>query len=334
MIINLLHSFYKAVVDRRNASFDKKKNIKYKASCPVISIGNLSMGGSGKTPLVQLITRLLLEKGKKPVVIGRGYKKKKKGEVVVSDGKNILATPEEAGDEMYLLAKSLPVPIIANEKKYLAAAAAEIKFNPDCIIVDDGFQHRYLERDLDIVIIDEKTNNNPQLPPKGKMRELPESLKRANVIAKNGVFKYSERIKKEIKDQVEIELSTSLGEPYSILNSKIRESNIKERLLAFSGIGSPEKFEKILEVNGFKIVEHRAFGDHVNYSTEKINFLVSFAKKLNIKFMITTEKDSVKLLKYSNYFSDNNLELFVVPLKMEISSGLELLIKKIDSLFA
>lgn len=333
MIVNLLHNFYKYQVDRRNRMFDQKINVKYKASCPVISIGNLSMGGTGKTPMVQFISRMLLDKGRNPVVIGRGYKKKQKGKVVVSDGTNILATAENAGDEMYLLAKTLPIPVIAHEKKYLAAVAAEIDFDPNCIVVDDGFQHRYLERDLDIVLIDEKTNENPYLPPKGRMRELPESLNRAEIIVKSGDFEFSEEISKEIKDQLIIQTTREFGRPYSIENNEIIDISNKQ-CIAFSGIGSPEKFHKMLELNNFQIAENIAFSDHVNYSSAKINHLVSIAKKRNINFLLTTEKDSVKLVNFQDTFTKEKVEVLALPLIIKISDGFDEISKKIDSLFA
>jgi tetraacyldisaccharide 4'-kinase len=333
MIVNLLHNLYKSQVDRRNRMFDQKINVKYKASCPVISIGNLSMGGTGKTPMVQFITRMLLDKGKKPVVIGRGYKKKQKGKVVVSDGKNILATAENAGDEMYLLAKTLPVPVIAHEKKYLAAAAAEMDFDPDCIVVDDGFQHRYLERDLDIVLIDEKTNDNPYLPPKGRMREEPESLNRADIIVKSGDFKFSEKISKEIKNQRIIQTKREFGKPYSIENNEIMDIS-DMHCIAFSGIGSPEKFNKMLEQNNFQIAENISFSDHVNYSSAKINHLVSIAKKRNINVLLTTEKDSVKLVSFQDIFKKEKIDVLALPLIIKLRDGSNELSKKIDSLFA
>jgi tetraacyldisaccharide 4'-kinase len=334
MIINPITLIYKAIVAYRNSQFDQKKNIKHIAKCPVISVGNLSMGGTGKTPFVQLLTRMLLAMDIKPVVIGRGYKKKLKGEVIVSDGQKILSTPENAGDEMYLLANTLPVPVIAHEKKYLAARAAEREFSPDCIVVDDGFQHRYLDRDLDIVIIDENTNSNPYLIPRGRLRELPKSLKRADVIVKNGTFDFAEDIQIEVEDKLVIELNTQLGTPYRLIDKYKIKNQLNEPVLVFSGIGNPLKFEKMLKQENYNIATSKAFGDHVRYTKDKINSLVSTAKKLNIKILVTTEKDSVKLISHLDYFEQNNLELIVIPLEMNISSGSDEFSEKLIKLFA
>src|SRR3989338_4045779 len=158
-------------------------------TCKVISIGNITVGGSGKTPMAIYLAKKLKEKGRKVIILSRGYKGKVKGIGVVSDGGNILLDPEDAGDEPYLMAAKLKnIPVIVGKDRYKAGLYAIEKFNPDVIILDDGFQHIRLARDIDFLLIDlRKGFGNGHLFPLGMLREPLSGLKRGTFFLMKGI---------------------------------------------------------------------------------------------------------------------------------------------------
>ena len=183
----LLYPFsilYGFIIVIRNLFFDIGIFKTRKVNVPVISIGNITAGGTGKTPIVEYLTQYFLEQNHKVAVISRGYKRKTKGTVVVSDGKLLIYNASECGDEPLQIASKFPEAIIiVDENRYRAAKLAEEKFKCDIILMDDGFQHRNLHRDFDVVVIDvTKPPNKEGLLPSGFKREPLSSLKRADAI--------------------------------------------------------------------------------------------------------------------------------------------------------
>jgi len=323
MILGFFSKLFGKIVSSRNKRYDENKSTIHKCKVPVISIGNLSVGGTGKTPLTQLLTRMLISYGLKPGIVGRGYKRESKGEVVICDGNAILATVEQAGDELLMLAQTLRVPIIANDDKTEAAKSMENKFDVDCILVDDGFQHRKLHRDLDIVIIDSETNDKPDLMPLGRLREPVENIKRADVVCIAGGFELRDEITMHIEETaMTIRVKAVQGNPYNLITRQQFEMKEMEGKrdggIAFAGIAKPFRFYDMLRKRGLNLSKTINFTDHHKYDIKDIERLVGICRKVRTFNLYTTEKDAVKIRKFSGFLKNNKLYCFVFPIAPDI----------------
>ena len=291
----LLYPFifpYAFGVHLRNFFYDKGFIKPRKLPIPVISVGNLSVGGTGKTTFVIFLTNLL--KDKKVCILLRGYKRKSRGVLAVSEYGKLLTDWEKAGDEAYLLARLLPKAcVVVAEDRYKGGEFALREFNPEVLILDDGFQHRKLHRDIDILLLKRKDVYDYLLP-FGNLREPINSLKRADVI----ILSYQDVDPFEFKTHKPT--FRMFREFSSLLNTEFEEIPIEvlknKELIAFSGIGDNEQFLKVLKNLGFKIKKFISFPDHYDYK----NF-----KPEKGKIYITTPKDLVKLQNYSNIFALN-----------------------------
>ena len=316
---------YGLAIALRNSYYDKKGS-PIKLDYPVISIGNLSVGGTGKTPFVQMISKYFQSKFLSPIIIGRGYKKKKKGIVEVSDGHRILSNAEEGGDEMIFLANNLKIPVIAGEKKWETALFACKKYHPDLIIIDDGFQHRKLHRDIDIVILDKETLEKPMLLPHGRLREPISSLSRADIVVLAGTVILDNNTKKYIrKDAIIIRVTTVEANPYNYVSGHYyKYHELAEPLkgvVAFAGIAKPNRFFDMIAYTGYEITEKIEYSDHYSYTRDDVINLIQKAKDNDTRFLATTEKDAVKFVKYKGLFVENKIELLVFPIILTIIEG-------------
>ncbi|MFH1490805.1 MAG: tetraacyldisaccharide 4'-kinase [Pseudomonadota bacterium] len=296
----------------------------------VLSIGNLSVGGTGKTPAACMLAEWALQEGFRVAVLSRGYRGRYRQKVLeVSDGHGINATPEEAGDEPFLLAKRLPgVPVIVSRKRYLAGLLAHEKHGTDFYILDDGFQHLALKRDLDLVLID-ATNpfGNGHLLPWGPLREPLSFLKRADAF----LLTRAQALHQEPSPPPDFpregggpwrrgatppdkgDLSTWLegnfpGRPVfhgDHVSEKIvfpfseeaHESRFLEgkRVVAFAGIARPEAFHHTLRGLGAEVVMFKGFRDHHAFTPSEVRGLISEKERLGAECLITTEKDWVRI---------------------------------------
>lgn len=278
-------------------------------NCKVISIGNITVGGSGKTPMAIFLAEKLREKGKKVVILSRGYKGKIKDIGVVSDGKNILLDPNDAGDEPYLMALKLKgVPVIVGRDKYKAGMCAIKKFKPDAIILDDGFQHIRLYRDVDIVLIDlRKGFGNGCLFPLGMLREPLNGLKRASMIlvkesgvrSRKSEKKINAALIEQAKDCPTISFSYKAGAIVNPANGSRMPADVLKgkKVAALSGIADPKSFQNTLEGLGAKVAKEIAYPDHHHYTPDDLDDIVERIKGADM--VITTEKDAVKLKRLS-----------------------------------
>lgn len=286
-----------------------------RAGCKVISIGNITAGGSGKTPITMKIAAFLKARGKKAVILSRGYKRKKTGMVIVSDFNGVLASHEDAGDEAYLMAEKLKgVPVIVSADRAEAARHAIKEFSADAIILDDGFQHLRLARDVNVVLIDGgKRFGAGYLLPRGVLREPISGLSRADCFM----------IKGGGEPLPEIE---GTGKPvfgFSYKPSMLRSSDGRERPLEFlrrkkvamvSGIASPESFEATVKELGATIDKVFTYPDHYAYSKEDVFEITAGVKGLDA--VITTEKDIVKL----NGIWPKEVLLLAISIEVEIEN--------------
>ena len=316
----ILSEIFKTIVKKRNRNFDTGKNKIYKCVSPVISVGNLSVGGSGKTPFVQTLTNIIKDMGYKPGIVGKGYKRKSKGEVIVSDGSIILADAYAGGDEMLMLAESLHVPVIAHDLKYIGALMMESRFELDCLIIDDGFQHRQLFRDLDILLIDSETLEKPFLMPKGRLREPLDSMDRADVICFLGNYNPKDYdIENNLKDKLILNVKATHSRPYFMADTN--KDRVTDSLISVSGIAKPKNFKLMLETLNYKVIFDIVFNDHHFYTSSDVKYIVDKCKNAGIENIAITEKDAVKLREFGNVFADNNIGILIFPIVVQITKG-------------
>lgn len=268
---------------------------------PVVSVGNLTVGGTGKTPLVAYLAERLVARGWKPAILTRGYGRGRGAEVIaVEPASKRAPDPREIGDEPALLARKLPaVPIVVGADRYQAGCLAEERFDVDVHIMDDGFQHLALARDLDIVLLDvTQTFSDGELLPAGRLREPCSALKRAQIVvlsrSQQGVPAGMEVRAREINPHVKIfACVTRLSLILDFANGALHEPAelLGESVLAFCGIGNARAFFTDVRKWGFSVAGEVAFGDHHVYGAGDLDRLVSRARQSGAAALITTEKD-------------------------------------------
>jgi tetraacyldisaccharide 4'-kinase len=321
-MLKLISKLYEKIIVHRSYDYISGKRKSFHCSVPVISIGNISVGGTGKTPFTIMLASELKKIGIKSAIIGRGYKKKRKGIIVVCDGNKILSDPVSAGDEMILIAEKTMLPVIACEKKYLAAEFTQNNFHIDLILIDDGFQHLQLKRDLDIVIISQNDLENPYLIPYGRLREPLSSLHRADIICSNFDIAKYQNIKNHIESKIIINYKKVSAPPCLFNNKEIQEPdlNIADKFLSISGIANPHRFLNSLNELNIKIEESIIYKDHKNYKENDIYYIIKIMKQKNISNLITTEKDAVKIQQFINIFQENSIRWYVLPLEIVLDN--------------
>ncbi len=313
LLLRLLEIPYRLGMATRNELYARGLLRTARLSCPVISIGNITTGGTGKTPLTIWLARLLKEKGYRPAVLSRGYGGRSKEAVtVVTDGREILADYREAGDEPLLIAQSLQgVPVLTGPRRFVTGTRAIKEFGADVLILDDGFQHRQLYRDLDIVLLDqEKPVGNGQLLPAGPLREPPAVLNRADIFILTGGAGGAEaplpglpalRRGSPVFHCYRKPVSVRAGKaeplrPLSFLKGK--------KVYAFAGIAQPQSFCRTLKQLQASIAGFSAFADHHAFTPQDIEKLQAQARRSQAELLITTEKDAVRLGDFKD-FLDN-----------------------------
>ena len=294
--------------------------------CHTISVGNLVVGGVGKTPFTIFLASLLKNMGRKVMVVNRGYKSQIK-QVVVSDGCRIFLTPLEAGDEGYLLARNLRnIPIIKGENRYQAIMAVFKDFLPEIIILDDAFQHYALKRDLDIVLLSAYSPfGNGHLLPRGRLREPISALNRAQAVVithvkqQNQVKKLKKFLKKRFPDLTVFTGDIEVEKMVSIQGKEIELSALSDKcLLAFCGLAEPVYFYQTCKDLNLCVTHFLSYPDHHRYTRKQVLHLIEIAKKNNIDALITTEKDMVKLLAFSPLFTEANCSVLYPTITMHI----------------
>jgi len=262
----------------------------------VISIGNLTVGGTGKTPAVEGAARTLLDLGARPAIVSRGYGRATRGVQVVADRTGIRLGARDAGDEPVLLARRMPgVPVVVGANRHEAASYAVARFGASCVLLDDGFQHRSLRKDVEIVLAHARRPwGNGRLLPAGPLREPLSALARADLIVATGADDLDDAAEvvasaARYAPGVPVACATHQGETRS--GAQLRD----RRLLAFAGIAAPEGFRDTLARLGVRVVGFRAFPDHHRYRARDVAALDAMARESGADGLVTTEKDAVRL---------------------------------------
>lgn len=315
--MKLLSYIYYIITSLRNWLYDKKYLKIYEVpGVDILCIGNITVGGTGKTPAVQFFARKLTKMGRKVAVISRGYRgKRKQDPLIVSDGKNIFVTARESGDEPYIHALNLDVPIIVGKNRYKACKLAVEKFGVDTIVLDDGFQHRKLKRDRNIVLIDA---TNPfgwgALLPKGTLREDFQKaavradefiITKSDLIPKLELEKLKRFLQRRFKKAVSVAKHgvTSLSDRYGKEESLLAVNG--KRVLLFSGLANPLNFEKTVTSLNPDYIERIDFMDHHDFKDKDMIKVMKKAERMQADYVITTEKDLVKIpmnIGFDNFF--------------------------------
>lgn len=334
--LTLIYSVVSAI---KNYLYDSKILTPKKVNVPVISIGNLTVGGTGKTPIVAFIANELSERGYKVGIVSRGYGRKSKGTVWVAKEGQLLTVALNGGDEPVELASTVKnITIVVGDSRYEAATELLSKVVVDFILVDDGMQHRKFQRDLEIVVQDVKSASGWKFQlPSGVFRESWKNIKRADIVLWTKwdhpapTEKFTDW--KTFPDQLHLWTEFVPKEFYSVQEKKTvgLKEMVEKTAVVFCGIGQPERFRSDLEKLGIRILEFKVFGDHYEYSEQDLEGIFKSYKLLNAQVILTTAKDFHRL-KVSEI--KNDFPLFYLKGEVKVESGMEKLMESLVGLKA
>ena len=308
--MNPLSLIYGGIVRTRNAFYDHGVLKARRLHGPVVSVGNVSTGGSGKTPFVLLLGELLKARGIKFDVLSRGYGRRSRGVLLVDP----VGPAEQFGDEPLLIARKLQVPVIVGEDRYEAGRFSESRFGAQLHLLDDGFQHRGLARDFDIVLVTQNDADD-RLLPAGRLREPLSALSRADAVvlmsgAEDGMFPIAE---KEVWRG----------------RRGIIPKDIPQRPVVFCGIARPENFMLQLRAANVEAAAHALYRDHHAYSESDVRELQRLKQSSDAGGFVTTEKDAVNLGPYLSALEP----ISVVPVRMKLADpakAVDSILRKIE----
>jgi tetraacyldisaccharide 4'-kinase len=325
LFLGFLSLLYSGAVRLRLLAY--RKGLLKAKSLPafVVSVGNITAGGTGKTPFVAMLSEWAAHRGVRTAILSRGYKRKSKMKsLVVSDGKGQISSVSDAGDEPILLAKKFPfTPVLISRDRYAIGDMALRLFNPELLLLDDGYQHLSLYRDLNILLVDAKRRfGNGSLLPLGPLREPFEGIKRADLIV---ISRCSERDRGDelvdllseavpgkavlrscyLADQV-LFPHTGEAHPPQTLEGK--------NVMAFAGIAHPDEFLEMIMALGAHVAEFMWYPDHHAYDDKDFEVLESWSRRPEVDFLLTTEKDWVRI----EESIAGNLNIAVLTIKIEL----------------
>jgi tetraacyldisaccharide 4'-kinase len=316
---------YGALARLRAAAYGRGWLRAERVGAPVISVGNLTTGGTGKTPLVAWVARALADEGRRVCVLTRGYgRANPRRRVVVSDGAQMLADALTGGDEPRWLAENLPgVAVVADADRAAAARWALSELRSDCFVLDDGFQHLRLARDGDLVTID-ATNpwGGGYLLPRGRLREPVTALRRAGacVVTRADLVEDPQDLAAQVAE-------LSGGRPVFLASTKVVGARALQggelrpgaAVLAFCALGNPSAFFRQVAAAGYKLAARQAFRDHHRYTTGDLAQLVQAAQRAGAEALLTSAKDAVKLTD-----APGPLPVFVLEIELAMDRETEL----------
>jgi len=336
--LSALELLYRAVVSLRARLYRSGWFRVERASLPVISVGNLAVGGAGKTPIAILLARRLSERGVRVAVLSRGHGREGKGEVLVADGERVLAGSAEGGDEPVLVARRCPgaIVLVGRDRVRLARRAAEL--GAEILLLDDGFQYLALQKDLDLVVLDGGSPfGNRRLLPRGPLREAPDALARAHL---GWISKVDEGAAPAIEEAARI-VEAHMGSPP--IRSRYRTTGVVRvdlsteveatewkgaRVLLVAGLARPASFRRTVRALGMEIVDEALFPDHHRFSARELEGLFERASRLGASHLVCTEKDAVRLPPEL----ERDPRILVVRVEVELVEGEEALDACLDRL--
>jgi tetraacyldisaccharide 4'-kinase len=333
IIAYVISFFYRLIINFRNWLYDHKILKETVLPCPVISVGNITVGGTGKTPCVIMLAQMLQENGFKPAILSRGYGGKSINPVnIVSDGQKILLDSKTAGDEPFLIAYALKgIPVITGAKRIITGKIAIDQFSADVLICDDAMQHRQIFRDINLVLLDSRSlSGENYMLPRGRLREPITELKRASAIvltradearqtngqieklfpAKNmPIFRSIHKLKDIVKGDY------SAKKSISDLQGK--------KVCAFCGIANPDSFRKTLSDARAQVLSFDIFPDHHHYSQDELEKIKAKFIDCRADFLISTQKDGARLQECPEFLT----MIYMLRIELEIVPSIESLKK-------
>jgi tetraacyldisaccharide 4'-kinase len=297
----------------RRSWYERHPQAQRTLDCPVISVGNLSVGGSGKTPIVATLARLLVEMGERPAIVSRGYARRRvvDGVVVVSDGKRVREPVEHSGDEPQMLARTLAgVPVLVCPDRHLAGRLAERQFGCSVVLLDDGFQHLPLGREVDLLVMPASDLDDAVLP-SGRLREPLDCASSADCILVPGSDEDTARVAAAF-DRMPVFRVSSHYQPLQRIDGASKDAPLltgeggrgesldppegaPTRVVAVAGIARPVRFFDALRAQGYVVVRELSFPDHHWYTTNDLEKISDAVRAAGADLVVTTEKDAVRL---------------------------------------
>jgi tetraacyldisaccharide 4'-kinase len=308
----LLDFLYARAAAARRRWYERYPHQRRHLERPVISVGNLSVGGTGKTPMVAVIAQWLIDRGERPAILSRGYGRRDRldGVVVVSDGRRIVASLDAAGDEPLMLAHKVRGAIVTvAEDRFLAGILAERKLGATVHVLDDGFQHVQLARDLDVLMTMPGEISGGRVVPFGRLREARDAAARADLVVVLDTDLSGARAE-----------AWALGVSQAAAGTRVLDGRpdvtglVDADVVAVAGIARPDQFFQLLRDNGYRVVESIAFPDHHRYSTNDIARVAKAAQAVQAAAVVTTEKDLVRL----EALGSLPFECIAVPLQLAL----------------
>lgn len=333
MFLKLFSYPLESIVKLRSFLFEKKIFKIYSTNKFVISVGNLSLGGTGKTPFVIFLSNLLSNRNLPNLILTRGYKRHSKNTLIVHPNSSSTFSIYEIGDEPFLVSKRTKATIVIGERKYATLPLIDKIENIKVIIIDDGFQHLRIKRDLDFVIIDEPTIKRPYIFPFGKLREPIDALHRANLIVtyeKDSIFPFLNR--KNITKQIVL-IKKEINHVFDIKGNEFPISNLLHHsVVLVSGLASNSQFYHAILRTGINVIEHIMFRDHYWYRKKDVVDILLKCKKRNCNQILTNEKDFYKLLLFKEMFESSETYLYSTKLDLVVLEGFDYIIEKISEI--
>ena len=294
--MSVLSAIYGRVARLRRSWYEQRPHARRRLDRPVISVGNLVVGGSGKTPVVEVIARMLREMGERPAILSRGYARRRTedGVVVVSDLERVLEPVERSGDEPLMLARALPgTPVLVSPDRYLAGRLAEQRFGCSVHILDDGFQHLQLARTIDVLLVS-PADLDERVLPSGRLREGLDAARVADALIVTGTADEAARMSSALAVTTAFRVETTFGE-LRPLGEGEAPAPAGSRVLAVAGIARPERFFRALRAQGWNVVAELAYSDHHWYTPRDLAEINNAAQQAHARIVVTTEKDAVRI---------------------------------------
>lgn len=328
ILLSPVSILYSAITRIRNWFFDKSIFTAARVAAKVISVGNLTVGGSGKTPAVMMIAGFLKNNGKKVGLLSRGYGRSSSGYLYASDGDRMLVSVDQCGDEMYFMADELKVPAAVAERRVSGSEQFIKDSHVETIILDDAFQHRWIHRDLNIVIFDQRFLETSEqieqrMLPLGSMREHFDSLERADIIIINRKFGWKADIPEKFRRYFENKnVFTGYYHNVGVFDVKTHHyfdmNEFKgQKSLVVCGVARPFSFLDVLEKNKIDFTNKMIFDDHKNYSLKEVQLIRKKFYDTNAYSVLTTQKDAVKLIQYSKELDDIDIYYLKIELRLD-----------------
>ena len=295
----MLSRVYGALAERRRRWYETRPEVRRRLRRPVVSVGALAVGGSGKTPVAADVAAVLVSMGERPALLSRGYRRvdPTDGVVVVSERGVVKADLRQAGDEPFMLAARLAdVSVLVAEDRYLAGRLAEERLGASVHLLDDGFQHLALHRDVDLLVIGDSDLVDPRTLPGGRLRELPETASRADALVVEAPDSEQARaLALRLGVGQAFHFVRALGAPRDAADSHEREVPDGTRVLAVAGTAKPQSFVDDLRTARYDVVDLIQVRDHHQYSRNDVSGIAARAANLGVDYVMTTEKDMVRL---------------------------------------